>query len=269
DKTLNLSEEQKKENKKALKKAEERISEYIRRLYRIVAVPAKEGFREIDLGIPTYGEYKTLCEEIYGKLVSNGEILERIAPLVIKEKYLVNREYVFTEQLYQSLFRTPGELRPASKDVIERSITEGVKQGLFGLGELADEKPVCRFFKEVATVAFTGKEILIPENLCKLEKPKDEAEEPEVRDDRKSEDTSITPGELGTQKGREEMKEIRLKFEVPKGKVSNIMGIMNLLQSKFNALSLELRASDGSLSKQEYEDKVLEALRQLGIKIKE
>jgi hypothetical protein len=43
------------------------------------------------------------------------------------------------------------------------------------------------------------------------------------------------------------------------------MGVMNLLQSKFNTLELEILAKDGAISQQDYEDKIEEAFRQLGI----
>ncbi|MCX5850425.1 MAG: DUF499 domain-containing protein [Deltaproteobacteria bacterium] len=258
DKTLNLSEDQKKENKKELKKSEERLTESIRRLYRLIAVPGKEGFREIDLGIPTYGESKSLHQEIYEKLRSDGEILENIAPLVLKEKYLGDKDHVLTEQIYQSLFRTPGETRLANKDVLEQCVVKGVQMGLFGLGEMQDGKPFCRFYKENCSPAFSGKEIIIAESLCKKTEqgasPEPEPPTPEPHPE------PIPP--IGGKK------EVRLRFKVPKGKVSNIMGIMNFLQSKFNSLEIELTATDGKMTEQEFEDKIEETFRQLGIKIK-
>ena len=264
DKTLNLSEEQKKESKKELKRAEERLTESIRRLYRMIAVPTREGFKEVDLGIPTYGEAKRLHEEIFAKLRSDGEILESIAPLVLREKYLANKDYVLTEQLYQSLFRTPGETRPANKGVLDESVVKGVQMGLFGLGELQDNKPFCRFFKEGSSPAFSGQEILITESLCKkTEKPYQVPETPGTEHKiRETAPTGTQPRFPVTEK-----KEVYLKFKVPKGKVSNIMGVMNLLQSKFNTLELQLLAKDGGISQQDYEDKIEEAFRQLGVEI--
>ena len=61
------------------------------------------------------------------------------------------------------------------------------------------------------------------------------------------------------------MSVVKLRFKVPRGKISNIMGIMNLLQSKFENLEIEIVATDGSISDQDYEDKIMEAFRQLGI----
>jgi hypothetical protein len=56
DKNLNLSDDQKKDVRKELKKMEANLKESIRRFYRMVAVPDKEGLKNADLGIPTYGE---------------------------------------------------------------------------------------------------------------------------------------------------------------------------------------------------------------------
>ena len=51
---------------------------------------------------------KRIDHEIYDKLRSDSEILEKIEPLVIKEKYLTGKEYLSTEQLYQSSLRNTG-----------------------------------------------------------------------------------------------------------------------------------------------------------------
>ena len=70
--------------------------------------PTKEGPKESDLGLPTYGVSKKLDEAVYDKLRLDREILETVHPLVIKERYLKTDESVSTEQLYQSSAKTPG-----------------------------------------------------------------------------------------------------------------------------------------------------------------
>ncbi len=45
------------------------------------------------------------------------------------------------------------------------------------------------------------------------------------------------------------------------------MGVMNLLQSKFETLGVEFTARDGAISEQDYEDKIKEAFRQIGIRL--
>ena len=46
---------------------------------------------------------------------------------------------------------------------------------------------------------------------------------------------------------------VQLRFRVPKGKVSNIMGVMNLLQSKFETLEVRLSVRDRAISQQDYQ----------------
>ena len=68
---------------------------------------------------------------------------------------------------------------------------------------------------------------------------------------------------------KQDKKELRLEFEVPRGKASDLLSIFRFLQSKFNLIRIELKASDGTISKEEYEDKIKEGLRQLGIELKD
>ena len=44
---------------------------------------------------------------------------------------------------------------------------------------------------------------------------------------------------------------------------------MNLLQSKFDNMEIELIATDGAISDQDYEDKIKKTFRQLGIELDE
>lgn len=157
----------KKRLNKELKNIESDLKESIRRLYRIVGIPTKDGLKKIDRGIPTYGEEKWLDQEVYTRLRSDGEILDKVFPLVIREKYLSDREYVSTEQLYLSSLKTPGETRIVNKSAIEKGIAEGVRAGLFGLGEIKDNMPICLYFKEQPSIALSGNEVLINEALCR------------------------------------------------------------------------------------------------------
>ncbi len=46
------------------------------------------------------------------------------------------------------------------------------------------------------------------------------------------------------------------------------MSILSYLQTKFDNLQIEIKATEGKLTKQEFEDKIEEAFRQIGINIK-
>lgn len=47
------------------------------------------------------------------------------------------------------------------------------------------------------------------------------------------------------------------------------MGVKNYLQSKFDRVELEIEATEGGITQQEYEDKIKEAFSQLGIEVQE
>jgi predicted AAA+ superfamily ATPase len=268
DKTLALSEDQRKEVRKSVGREEDNLRDALRRLYRLVYIPSKDGLRELDIGIPTYGEKKSIDEEVYEKLRAENEILEKVSPLLIKEKYLRDKDYVKTSQIYDSMLRTPGERRTIGNEALEQSFRQGSSQGLFGLGELEEgDKPVCRFFKEdPGVISFGENEVLIKDAICVTQ-----------RETQLS--TFTTPGATITGPipptpppivGRPDVRnKVELKFKVPIGRVSQIMGLMNYLQSKFKNLEIDIRAEEGSISEDDYSNKIREALRQLGINLEE
>ena len=267
DKTLNLSAEQQREVRTELREATDELNDRLRRYYRNLFIPTREGLKESDLGLPTYGVLKKLDEAVYDKLRLDREILETVHPLVIKERYLRTDESVSTEQLYQSSAKTPGEARVLDQGW-ESGIREGVEQGLFGLGELEDGKPVCRYFKErPVSIAFSGSEVIIREDICiaqkEAEKEKEKPPEPLYPPDDGTKKKIIEPpGPKPPPDGRNS---VYLKFTIPRGKVAGLMGVMNLLQSNFESLQIELLATEGQMSDQDYEDKIKEAFVQLGI----
>jgi len=276
DETLNLTVEQRKQLREQTKQLEEDLTEQLRRTYRLVYIPAQEDdLRKLDMGIPTYGTDIPIDEEVYDKLRTEGEILERVQPLVLKERYLRDQDYVLTVQLVQSWSRTPGALRVVSEQAWRDSIAEGVKQGVFGLGELEGGEIRCRFYKESPTVALAENEIIIRADICETQCAQAASETSTVYQPSGSSSgkvSELTPA--ATYTARDHMPQvglhtIRIHFTVPKGQVSSLLGVLNFLQQKFNHLEITLRATDGAMSEQEYRDKVEEAFRQMGVELKE
>ena len=266
DPHLQLTEQDRTVVKEKLRNAEKTMPDMIRRCYRKILVPVKDGFKELDLGIGTYGDAKPLDDEVYEKLRAENEIMEKVAPLVIKTKYLGGGEgYVFTEQLYQSSLKTPGEMRTVGRDVWEAAIKEGVAQGLFGLGEFEGDKLLCHYFKKSPTVSFSGSEILIKAEYCEEEERPRPAPGKGDDDDTTRPAPSSPPQPPPPPSGGKES--VRLRFALPKGKASSLLGVINFLQTKFGEVQVDLRASDGRMTEDEYEDKVLEAFRQMGVKV--
>lgn len=268
DKNLNLSDEQKRIINKEYEKAQSNAYEALRKYYRLVGIPAKDGYQELDLGVPTYGETKSLTQEIYDKLRAESAILERIAPLVLKSRYLEKHKHVSTSQIFQAMNKTPGEIRINSKSVLEDAIVLGVQQGMFGLGEIKEDEVKCHYFKKYPSIAFTENEVLIVSEICEEQMRKtNEAEEGQHPSDDSGTTTPAgdTVNEPITQPQPQAELFDHLEFDVtlPKGKVSSLMGMMNYIQSKFETLEVKVNAKDGKMTKQEYQDKIEEALRQI------
>jgi len=274
DITLKLTADQTSEIKSNLKRLEGDLAEGLRRLYRQIYLPARSGVKENDLGVPTSGYSGYIDQEVYERLRSDGEILEKIAPLVIREKFLKDRDWVSTAQLYQSSLKTPGEARATSQNAWDTGIAEGVRLGLFGLGEIKDDQPICRYFKTECSVAFTDNEILIKAEICQAQMAAQQSQVNLVQGNvpsgtvNETGATVFAPTAPVTYPTAGRYQQLNFNFTVPKGKVASLMGVLNYLQSKYEHMDLTLHLDKGQMTEQEYEDKVKEAFRQMGIDVK-
>jgi hypothetical protein len=297
EKTLRLTDEQKKKVKEKIKEADTEAKDRIKGLYRIILLPSKNEFKEIDLGIPTYGKDFTIDKEVYERLRSDGDVLEKLSALILKEKYLKEKDYVETQNIYESFLKTPGEIRIKNVDVLKDSIKEGVKQGLFGIGELENENPICRHFKEEYSPEIVEREIIIKAELCIPKQPPDgdyeelinkinecdniaelmKIEEEISKYNLSSEQRQEVENKLRRKreeltrsvKPKEIYHNINLRLNVPQGKLSDIMGIVNYVKTKFKQVDIriEIIAKDGELTKSEYENSVKEALKQAEVQV--
>lgn len=273
DKKLKLSEDQHKHITSELKRLEEGLDDSLRRFYRWILVPARSGFKDIDMGIPTFGDNTALNDLIYDKLRSESAILENLSPKFISTRYLQGAEgYVHTELLHPSTLKTPGEPRPINQDVWRKAIVEGVRQGMFGIGTVKDGVPSCKYFREAPDILFTDDEALLHERYCI--KP----DAPHLPPGPHEPIGIPSPGGNIGQPGPVPppdppvpptgLDSLKLDVTVPYGKVSSLMGVLNLLQNKFSHLEVSIKASDGSITQDDYESKILEAFDQSGIRLK-
>jgi hypothetical protein len=231
----------------------------------------KDGISELDLGIPTPGDKTGFARRVYEKLSLENEILEKIAPLVLQKKYLENQDYVLTEQIYESSLRTPGEPRPINRTVFEHSIEEGVSAGLFGLGAMVDKRPVCFYFEQSASVALAENEVLMRKELCIIQQQQVVVDT--TQDTFVSLETELDSDVVRSESadvlhtGEDRIDNLRLRFRLPSGKLSDILSVIRFLQTKFKATEVELLLEEGSMSERDYEDKIEEAFRQMGINL--
>jgi hypothetical protein len=302
DTGLNLSKEQRKEINNKIKELKKSFNDYIRNLYRVAYLPAKEGICEMDLGVPTSGNSKPLNEEIYNKLISNGKILKSMAPIYLTHKYLKNCDYANIDNIYRVSLNTPGESRFVDKNVILNAVKLGVETGIFGVGEEIDEKIKCRYFNEKVNITNIDYPdcCIIKEDICKQQK-REEEEKLKIIDNignteiegssissntgnsstsftntipsNASSSISTSDSTTTTKTTKDEFKDvlnsINISFEI--GKLSDITQMLRYINSKFKGvkINITIQAKDGEISKDDYDNKIKETLIQLGRPFKE
>ena len=266
DKTLNLNQDQREEISKNIRQGDENSFEALSRYYRIVLVPSKESSREINLGVPTFGENLKIDERVYLELKNEDVILERISSIRIRDKFIQYRDFIRIDQIYDSILKTPGEILITSFGALEHGVREGIKNGDFGIGYLNENgDPICKDYNEEMEIDLSN--VLVNAKICaKQTKPKEpNALMPPIKEP--LDGLSKTLDQEKVQSKREGNTSLRIQLSLPHGKVSHLMGVMNFLQSKFELMELEIKVSKGEISKAEYEEKIIEAFKQIGIDI--
>ena len=278
DRNLELTPDQKERVKENIKTLNEGIKERIKSVYRIVYLPNKDEPERIDLGAPTYTGKKEYTDEIYTRLKEEGKILEKIIPGLLKEKYLKIKDYVQTRNILDSFYKIPGELRIKNKEVLARAIKEGIRLGEFGLGYLEDGKIECKYYKTDGEPYFEEMEVLIKKELCKEEKDEykpepiyDQPETPGKGAEKVKEPSSSHIVIIEPSTTLPKYRQLSLKLSISSGKLSDVVKTINFIKQKFSnvEIKIEISAKNGEILKTEYEDKIKEAINQLGLEIEE
>lgn len=174
DNSLNLSPAQRKEIDQALKQSGGMLENALRKDYRIVLIPTRDGFREEDLGLPAAGMNARFDETVYEMLRVKDLILTSIGPRNILLRYMTDDSIVSTSQLFHSSLRTPGEIR-ILQEAWQTGICQGIQDGLFALGEKAGGRLVPHYFKEASLAATldNGEVIIHPKLVRESITPED------------------------------------------------------------------------------------------------
>lgn len=245
DDKLPLTEWQKKEVRRRIDEATKKEYEELRRYYRKLKLP--DG-KEKDLGISTYTTNPRLDEEIYSLLKKEDVILEKISSILIVERYLKNRDTVGTKNILDALYSTPGEMIITSEDVLRNAIKEGIEKG--SISALVRDEPTNDITFDENEVITTARPKPGPPPISGHTEPSKPQGPPE-------------PLPVS-----ESYKRVSLELDVPVGKLSDLVrAVNNMLGKSFSKVKLkvQIEAENGSISKSDYEDKVLEAFSQSGI----
>ncbi len=274
DKSLNLTASQRKEVEKNIKEHEKEERDALRRFYRIVYVPAKE-LKEVDLGIPVFGDKRPLSNEVFERLKADGDIIEKLAPLLIHERYLGSKDYLELRQLYKSLLSTPGEPRIAKNNLI-RSLQKGVEDGHFGFGIVKDGQVECIKFKETPEITLQEYEAIVRKELCERREEVGRGPVGDTVVDKGESDTRLGKAGVSVGHGAQKTvtqpsyKGVTLSIKLPKGKFYEFYrGVLSLLEDSFDETEVEIKieARKGRIPKSDYENRVRETLIQINAQI--
>lgn len=262
DSTITLSKNQKELIRRELEKLEDAVVEILKDMYRIVLIPSKDGGISEDLGKPFLVGNNPIDEIIYERLKEEDFIVEKISSEVLKSKYLRNNEYAITENIYSSFLKTLGELRISNKEVLLEAIKTGVLIGNFGLGILVDNMPVCKYFENNPLITLESNEIIIASSISREQLQKEQ-----ITGDKK-EDSKPETGE--NEKEETELfkvpikKTLEINFFMPPGSAPHISQMLKLLRNKFNKVEITIKTSEGEITEEDYENKIIETLKSIG-----
>ncbi len=198
-------------------------------------------------------------------IIQPSLVQENITSEEILHDYLRENETISTSLPFQYNTQSANEPRPL-RDVWEAAIREGVRQGTFGIGDKIRDKIIPRaFMEEPPAITLSDSEVLIQTELCTgliVDPPN-----PDPPDGGTVNPPNPDPPDGSTDDGVSE-KTIGIRFRLPQGKVSDVAPYLSQLQANFQNIQLELKASDGEISQNAYEE-LKENLRALGIEIQE
>lgn len=199
-------------------------------------------------------------------IIQPNLIRESITPEDILRECLQENDAISTSQPFQYNPQSANQPRPL-RSTWEAAIREGVRKGSFGIGEKTGDKFIPRvFMQEPSIITLSDNEILIQASLCTGLL----AEAPSLDPPDADENINLPDNEGGVDPlpSGESKKAIGIRFMLPQGKVSNVAQCLNQLQSNFQNMQVELKASDGEISQDAYEE-FKEKLQELDIEIEE
>ena len=207
--------------------------------------------------IPNIGQ--TISNYVSTELENNEKIVNEFGPKTLQKEFL-KEEFVGTKQIYDTLCRTPGQVKIIDKSVLKECIRKGVSSGDFGFGKLIDGKPVYDFWKDNCPVSIEEGEILINSN--KIPPPSKESLQ---------EEDKVVSGDETQEEGETERPAIILKdsleinTNLPDGKSIYLSELFPKINNSFKNIQIHIECRDGEISEEKI-DEIKRILNSLGAK---
>ena len=252
------------ELKTKLKNVQNDIPFKILSCYRHLASLEEQKIKWYDLGIPTVEREYSICTRVKEYLRDKEKILSQVSPRYIMEKTLAHTEEEKTIQdIYEMFMKTPGLPLLENIDVLTKSITIGIKNGIFGIkiGENV------YFNEDVESIPPDA--LIVKKEIAEKIKTEKQPTEPPVIEPT----TTITMPPTKETRETKLPKNIYFKAKIPWDKLSSIIsGVIRPLKDRGSEpeITIEVKASspDG-FDRTTIDNKVKETLQQIQAEIQE
>ena len=229
-----------------------------------------------DLGLPTTGERASLARRVREYLRGQDILLERLGPRQLMEKAMSKDEAEKSlADLYDAFLRYPHLPILESEDVLRRTITQGVREGAFGVRSGAG----LTFHEGVAEYNLQSDSVLVRPEVAERElaaKQKPPEVKPSERGGEGGEEPETKKGGAGIGGGTlppKEVTSLHLRVRVPWDKIADFLrGVVMPLRADGANLTIEITVdaeSAAGIKKTTLEQKVDETLRQIGAQVVE
>ena len=251
--------EQQKDVEKELKCEEVALNHLIRKYYRTLYIPNKNGLARHDMGIPIVGESRGITTRVFNALKSQQQVHESIGSLVIQDEHLAGQNHTKTFPIYELMLKLRGSRRPINRDVVKKAIESGIAKKVFGLGSLVDGNVQCKNFGGDSNVEFSDNEVIIEASICEGQMQKLYG-----KNDSGKPVNKILGGPASQDKIKPvHRKSFEVEFNLPDGKMSDLLNTLRLLNTKCRSMHFTIKSDDTDMTNDDV-DKVSEGLDQIG-----
>jgi hypothetical protein len=231
--------------------------------YRYLIKGSKDGLKKFDLGIPTVGEMPSLSMRVKHYLKDQEFLLDKLSPKVLIEKtFSKDDERKSLSEIWEAFLKYYDLPMLENETVLKNTIAEGVKDGIFGL--LIDNK--VWYQESTSLLEISDEAVILRKEIAA--KMKGETKKIEEGVPTTKIEGVTAPAEEAV---RETLQRIMIEAEIPWDRLSDLVrGVFMPLNYEGAKISLKIKIealSEKGISKDTFELKVRETLRQIGAKI--
>lgn len=225
---------------------------------------------------------ESLTDWLYRELISKEYLVKKLHFRKIDDLFLSNSPFILTKKIIEQFYIDPKQIKITSSKVIQESICNGVKEGVFGIASISEKGIMVtsfRFLNEIdpLKISLSDNEIILRKEISKeiddlIAKNKKLKEIPLPEIHHESYSQEVIEKLNSVVESPQKVKSLLYEVSNLDSKILPLFynGIIKPLQLQNTKITLELKIkveSDDSIPESIIESKFTETLDQLGIKM--